>query len=118
MRLKAKKQKNVMSDFKKCSIDITDIKEENGLVTVSIYLHMAFHDYVIDVKSGEVVRGKANFVHHNQYKIDYVISKNYDGKCSNCGSELNGETECPYCKSPVSDTYKDFVMSKKGRITE
>ncbi len=115
--LNSKGQKNVMSNFKRCSIDITDIKEENGLVTVSIYLHMSFYDYVIDVNSDKVVRGKANFVHHNQYRIDYVISKNYEGKCLNCGAEINGEAKCPYCNTPVSDTYKDFVMSKKSRIS-
>ena len=63
------------------------------------------------------VRGKENYVHHNQYKIDYVISKNHDGKCLNCGADLHGEAKCPYCDSPVSDTYKDFVMSKKSRIS-
>ena len=79
---------------------------------------MSFYDYVIDTKSGEVVRGKEDWVHHNQYKIDFVISKNHDGKCLNCGADLHGENKCPYCNSPVSDTYKDFVMSKKSRITD
>ena len=116
--LQSKGQKNIMSGFKQCAIDITDIKEENEMITVSIYLHMAFYDYVIDVKSGKEVRGKADWVHHNQYKIDFVISKNFDGKCSNCGAEIHGEKKCPYCSSPISNTYTDFVMSKKSRITE
>ena len=115
--LHAKGQKNVMSDFKTEAADLSDIQEENGLVTVSIYLHMSFHDYVINEKTGDIVYGDKNFIHHNQYNIDFVVSKYFGSKCPNCGAKLEGEAKCPYCASPISNMYKDFMMSKKSKIS-
>ena len=46
--LKVKGQQNIMKDFENIDVKITNITEEAGIVNVTVYLHTAMYDYVVD----------------------------------------------------------------------
>lgn len=48
--LKVKGQQNIMKDFENIDVKITNITEESGIVNVTVYLHTAMYDYVVDNK--------------------------------------------------------------------
>jgi len=115
-QLKSKHRQNIMHDFSLNAANIMEIVEEDNAIIIKLYMHAAFYDYVVDTDSNKVVRGKVNYLIHNQYNLEFVVTKNLLEKCPNCGKQLNGKNECEYCHSHINDNYSDFVLSKKEKI--
>ena len=112
--LSIKNGKNIMSDFTLNWIKIFEIKEENGLIVVKVYMNVSFYDYVIDCQTQKVTRGKIDVRLTNDYEMVFVKHKHRTVKhCPSCGAELNGQRTCPYCSSVVYNNNKGFVLSKK-----
>lgn len=114
--LKSKHRQNVMYNFCLNAANIREIVEENNIIIIKLFMHVALNDYVIDTNNNQVVRGKANTIIHNQYNMEFVVTKNLMEKCPNCGQALNNKSECEYCHTHISDNYSDFVLSKKDII--
>ena len=113
--LKSKNRKNIVEDFDLVAYNIKDIKEENGIITIFIYLRVDFIDYVIDEKTLDIVRGFNDHRVANQYDVEFVISKDIIDKCPNCGALLDNNT-CSHCNTYIDRGYSDFVMSSKKKI--
>ena len=112
--LSIKNGKNIMSDFTLNNIKIFDITEENDLIVVKAYMNVSFYDYVIDCRTAKVTRGRKDVRLTNEYEMIFVKHKHRTVKhCPSCGSELNGQRICPYCRSVVYNNNKGFVLSKK-----
>lgn len=116
--LKVKGQKNIMKDFENIDVKITNITEEAGIVNVTVYLHTAMYDYVVD-NNKKTVRGKDNHKIDIEYSITFVkASDESKQKCPNCGAPFEGVAggKCEYCGSTIVIGPKEYVMSKKTCI--
>ena len=118
--LKVKNQKNLMSHFKCLDTKITDVREENGLLNVSIYLKVEMYDYVVD-SDDKVVRGTKNHKLEIQYIIKFVKTNkesNDETICPNCGAKIDAVSggTCEYCGTVIQIDAKDYVMSRKTNV--
>lgn len=116
--LKRKHGQNIMNDFDLVVADIIDIKEENGIIIVSLYMHVVFYDYVINTNTKKITRGSDSSKLHNHYNLEYIISSDSKGStCPSCGAKIEaGKDECQYCHSHISKNYNKIVLSKKARV--
>lgn len=116
--LKVKGQKNIMKDFENIDVKITNITEEAGIVNVTVYLHTAMYDYIVD-NNKKTVRGKDNHKIDIEYSITFVKASDESlKKCPNCGAPFEGVAggKCEYCGSTIVIGPKEYVMSKKTCI--
>lgn len=112
--LKTKNQKNVMGDFVLKDKEITDIKEENNLIEVTVEMIISLKDYI--EQNGKVVRGNKKTIITHHYILKFVINKNsIDNKCPNCSAPIsdNGSQRCDYCNSIISKVGNKWILSKK-----
>ena len=113
--LKMKKQKNIMEDFLNRQMVITEVSENEGLITLKVELVVAQKDYVVD-ESNNVVKGtkaRQMLVH---YEMTFTMTKETNaGKCPNCNAPLANQasSKCPYCGSTVVTKNHDLIMTKK-----
>ena len=117
--LKAKKQKNLMSDFDEKNIDITDFKVDDNNISIKVSLTVSFFDYVVD-KEEKVVRGTKSFKLTNSYDLTFISTlKSQNSKkkknCPSCGAPLDdtASNACTYCNSTIVFENHDWVLSKK-----
>ena len=116
--LKVKGQQNIMKDFENIDVKITNITEESGILNVTVYLHTAMYDYVVD-NNKKTVRGKDNHKIDIEYSITFVKASDESlKKCPNCGAPFEGVAggKCEYCGSTIVIGPKEYVMSKKTCI--
>lgn len=119
--LKLKKQKNIMKDIELIDAKVIDIRKENNIITVDVYLNVRCYDYVIKEATKEVVRGKDNTKLNIKYKLSFIKSatnNNKEEKCPNCGAPVDivSSATCPYCDSTLVKTASDYVLSKKTAL--
>ena len=119
--LKLKKQKNIMKDIELIDAKVIDIRKENNIITVDVYLNIRCYDYVIKEATKEVVRGKDNAKLNIKYKLSFIKSatnNNKEEKCPNCGAPVDivSSATCPYCDSTLVKTASDYVLSKKTAL--
>jgi len=115
--LKLKGQKNIMKDILLEEVKIVNIKNENKVFSIDVYLRVNCYDYVIKESTNEVLRGRDKQKLVIEYLITYVKTsdKNKKTKCPNCGAEIimNASHTCPYCESVIVKDSNSYVMSKK-----
>ena len=117
--LKLKNGKNIMHDFEFIVSDITGLKEQDGLVIIDCFLKVSFYDYVINAKTGKVIRGDKDRLFVNTYRLQFIIEKDkLENKCPNCGAVSEDVTsgKCKYCGSDYVIKPKDFVLNRKEII--
>lgn len=119
--LKLKNQKNIMKNIEYVDAKIIDITNDNGVITINVYLMVKVLDYVINVKTNKTVRGRDNARLDIEYNLTFVKSENDDKKietCPNCGAPVDivSSATCPYCNSTLVKNASDYVMSKKTCI--
>ena len=117
--LKAKKQKNIMSDFEAKNIDITGMDVKDNKITLIVSLTVAFYDYVVD-KDDNVVRGTKSYKLNNSYDLTFVSTLDEKKKkkqkvCPSCGAPLENTSSnvCPFCNSTIVFDDHDWILSKK-----
>lgn len=119
--LKLKNGQNIMSDYQNLDMKITNITSENNVVSLTAYAEIRFHDYVINMKTNEVIRGSKDRLMTNHYLMTFVIKKG-DAKsiknCPSCGApfEHNASGICEYCGSTIIKEADELVLSKKTNI--
>lgn len=118
--LKAKNGQNIMESFDNVATKITSIQEENGILSIQVFMAVSFYDYVIDVKSNAVTRGYKSRKILNNYRMTFVVSQTSApiDKCPSCGAPIEdgSSTTCAYCGSTIVKTSSTFVLSKKTNI--
>lgn len=119
--LKLKKQKNIMSNIEFVSGRITDVKDTNGIRSVSVIMKVNQFDYVVD-EENKVIRGDDNHKLSVTYKLTFVSSVDNEEivVCPNCGAKnkivVGGN--CEYCQSKIVVPPKNYVLSKKTVISQ
>lgn len=116
--LKLKKQKNIMKDITLEDVKIIDIKKQNNIITLSVYLKVKCYDYVIKETTGETVRGRDNQKVNIEYVLSFVkssVNNKTVETCPNCGApvEINSSSTCPYCESTLVKDASEYALSKK-----
>ena len=107
-----KEEKHIYKDFSLYAYNIQNIVLENNTISIQMFLHVAYKDYVTDLK-GRVLRGDDEFLVHSQYLLDFVIDQDKKIICPNCGSHVSSST-CEYCNTVFKDVYYDFSLANIG----
>lgn len=120
--LKAKFGKNIMEYFDNMGIKVYDIKKENNVITIEVFMAVSFYDYVINTMTNKITRGTKTTKIVNNYKMTFVVSskeQNID-KCPSCGAPIKdgSSTVCEYCNSTIVKPSNEFVLSKKTNIND
>ena len=119
--LKLKNGQNIMSDYQNLDMKIVNITSENNVISLIVYAEIRFHDYVINMKTNEVIRGTKERLMTNHYLMTFVIKKS-DTKsllnCPSCGAPFNHNASgvCEYCGSTIIKEADTLVLSKKTNI--
>lgn len=112
--MKIKNEQNIMKDFSHRMTYITDIKEENGNIEVTINSVISFYDYI--VQNARIVRGNKNKRINSLYEMKFICNKsNVISKCPNCHAPLNNNAsqKCEFCGSIITKNGENWVMTKK-----
>lgn len=111
--LKINDEKNIMKNFEFESIHLSEVKEENDILTVVVTLNVSFIDYI--EKDNKAIRGSEIKKVHHTYSLTFIMKPEAIEKCPNCGSELNEKSSqvCPYCRSTITKVGNKWIMSKK-----
>lgn len=115
--LKAKKQKNIMSDFALEKIDTIGINVSNDKVTMKVMLAVSFYDYVVDANN-KVLRGNKNHKVSVTYELTFIstINKKETKNCPSCGAPISkghASNVCEYCGSTLVKNTYNWVLAKK-----
>ena len=121
--LNIKNEKNIMKDFNKNFIGITDISEVNGVLTVKVRLNVSQKDYVINSMTQQVTRGNANMSFNVAYDLTFVnnVKKEVLNNCPNCGAPISnsGSQKCEYCNADlVGNSSDNWVLAKKETVKQ
>ncbi len=116
--LELKGQKNIMRDFTLLSAKLLLNKEEDDQQTIIMAIEVSFYDYLIDVNTKKVLRGKDTSKVYMNYHLTFVSNKKSSGICPNCGAPLEKPNYCDYCKSHIQGLNTEMRMSKKETIKQ
>ncbi len=119
--LKLKNGQNIMKYFTLENIKILDVRVDNEVIIVNVYMRIKFYDYVIDKKTNRAIRGSKNKRICNNYEMEFVRKQNIENmRCPNCGAPITHNTsgECEYCGSTIVKSADDFVLSKKTNVNK
>ena len=117
--LQVKGEKNIMENMNIKSSIITNITNQNDMVTITVVSQITQNDYIINEATGKVLRGNKNVPMHMTYELKYRMSIDENAKletCPNCGAKLenmNGATTCEYCNSKVVADNTKWVLTEK-----
>lgn len=119
--LKVKKQQNIMKNIEYMDAKIVNVSNENGIITVVVYLNVKCLDYVIDTKTNKTLRGSDSRRLNIEYLLTFVKASDDDKqieKCPNCGAPVDivASATCPYCDSVLVKNASNYVLSKKTCI--
>ena len=110
----SKEEKHILDHFVLHAYNIQDIKLENQTISIKMSLHISNRDFVID-KSKRVIKGNDKRNKHTQYILEFVIDKDKQFVCPNCGARVSTK-ECEYCNTVFKDVYYDFTLAKIGLL--
>ncbi len=81
-------------------------------------LTVSFYDYLIDVNTKKVLRGKDTSKVYMVYHITFVLDSKSSEVCPNCGAPLDKPNYCDYCKSHIQGLNTEMRISKKEMIKQ
>ena len=115
--LKAKKQRNAMSDFKYVGGQILSVIPNNDTLNIKIALQVQCKDYMLDETTNTVCRGSSSKINHYDYRMTFVVSKNESSvKCPNCNAPIKSKGNtitCAYCGSTIVRKTNNIVLAEK-----
>ncbi len=74
-KLKNKNKKNIFSDFEEETIDINNIYESNGTVTLEIWYYSKYYNYIIN-KNNRVIKGSKKEKYSDSFSMKFIVTKN------------------------------------------
>ena len=115
--LKAKKQRNAMSNFKYVGGQLLSVTETNCTLNIKIALQVECKDYMLDENTNTVCRGSSSKINHYDYRMTFVVSKNESSvKCPNCNAPIKSKGNtitCEYCGSTIVRKTNNIVLAEK-----
>lgn len=115
--LKAKKQRNAMSNFKYVGGQLLSVTETNCTLNIKIALQVECKDYMLDETTNTVCRGSSSKINHYDYRMTFVVSKNESSvKCPNCNAPIKSKGNtitCAYCGSTIVRKTNNIVLAEK-----
>lgn len=119
--MQQKNEKNMMENIKLLNAAIATISFVDNKLEIQVEMDVTCNDYIINTKTGKVLRGKK----HKKCKYLYMMTftkslNNTIDKCPNCNAKLDdGESvKCPYCGSVVKKDSNNFVLKDKKMILQ
>ena len=114
-QLKLKNSQNIMEDIELLDIAIDDIKEHDNEIQYDIRIVVRQIDYVINLDNNKVVRGNKKIRNVVKYNLTYLLSKDKENYCPNCGAKLDSVASqvCLNCGSVVVSDKHDLILIKK-----
>ena len=108
---KNRKRKEVIDNISLIENKVLNIREENGIVLVNVYLKISTYNYLID-DNGNIING------YNDKKCELEFLLSFESitkfkKCPHCGAELEKRTICEYCGSIMES---DYILTTMERI--
>lgn len=121
--LKAKKQRNVMSDFEFVSGYIISVHEQGDSITVNVMLSVTCKDYLASTETGEVLRGAASKINHYTYSLGFLVSSEAKElkNCPNCNAKIKSKgssVKCEYCGSPIERKTNSLILNDKKMLQQ
>ena len=115
--LKKKNQKNIIENIKLYSCIFTSVKNENGKYSIKAKYDLAYRDYIVNIGSTSIARGK-----NTRLSVECVVTyvstlKKSQNKYPACGapiSKKNHSDKCKFCGNTiVKDNYCWLIAKKK-----
>lgn len=118
----AKNQKNMMEDIKYENCRINKIVKRHQKDEITVTLAVTCRDYIINAKTGKVVRGVQTAINHYTYELKFVRSQKGSliTICPNCGAALENTNsdKCEYCETVIVKDTDNYVMTDKKMIRQ
>lgn len=118
----AKNQKNMMEDIEYENCRINKIVKRHQKDEITVTLAVTCRDYIINAKTGKVVRGVQTAINHYTYELKFVRSQKGSliTICPNCGAALENTNsdKCEYCETVIVKDTDNYVMTDKKMIRQ
>ena len=122
-RYRAEAQTNIIERIAILGVDLRGIKQDDRNDILVANMRTRIVDYVIDDKTGSVIRGSNTAEKFMEYEWTLIRPRGSQTKqqsadeafiCPNCSApiNINQSAQCPYCGSIVTKTDYDWVISE------
>lgn len=117
--LKYDNRQNIMDDFSLLRSKIISYIDVNNSNLIRVYMKVTLRDYIIDIKTGEVVDGNKHKYIVNNYYMEFIKNNNFNQKkCPGCGASLTdvSKGKCPYCRHIITNVSDKYLLCKKKNM--
>ncbi len=122
-------QTNKVEDIAILSMEFEEYQEDTSNQLASVILQARYRDYLVDDRSGEVIKGNPEVRYLMTYRMTFQrnlsakTDPNMEGhvtKCPNCGANLsiNQNGVCEYCGSEVSSGNFQWLLLKLQPLSQ
>lgn len=117
--LKYDNRQNIMDDFSLLRSKIISYIDVNNSNLIRVYMKVTLRDYIVDIKTGEVVDGNKHKYIVNNYYMEFIKNNNFNQKkCPGCGASLTdvSKGKCPYCRHIITNVSDKYLLCKKKNM--
>ena len=119
--LKAKKQRNVMSDFNFEFAKVADVKEKNNSLSIKVILSVSCIDYLASIDKDTVLRGSSSDINFYVYSLWFLVSKKEEEliNCPNCNAEITlkgSNVKCEFCGANIDRKTHNMILCDKKML--
>lgn len=121
--LRVKGEQNIMGQFIPRGGNLVNYIIQNGTITITARYIIELYDFIIDQKTGKVLRGSSTSKMNIKYEMMFRKSLNLENnitKCPNCGAPINMNTSgvCDYCHTKLVTENTNWVLTDKKVIKQ
>jgi len=118
----AAKQINIMADMQLYSARILTNTTSTGIEELKVLMTVSLRDYIVQEKSGNVVKGDSRKKIACVYELTFVRDANEvkQQNCPECGAIVANQmsTECPYCGSKLLAKANHYTLVNKEILAQ
>ena len=120
--LKAKNQRNVMSDFEFIDAKVVNVVDNPNSLLLNVALRVKCKDYLATL-DGKVLRGSSSRINDYTYYLGFVVSKEEIEltNCPNCNAKITAKgtsIKCKFCGSNIVRKSHDMVLERKEMVEQ
>lgn len=121
--LEVKGEQNIMKDIQLKQSCLKDVTNQNGTITIKTNYVIEMYDYIADVNTKKLIRGKDKKKIRILYEMSFRKALSEDEKvthCPNCGAkvEMNSTGTCEYCGSKLVSENTKWVLTEKKTMRQ